>query len=231
MACWRPELRKWMGTTVMTGMVLSVLAGCASVNSGSGTVDVLVPPPPPPPGGAVLVDWRGVISPFDRDRLDRRDAAWKVALEQARRLGGSGNLEALGALVDPTASLPDPAMPSGHYRCRTVKLGSQAEYDGLGYVVYGWFRCRIEATDQGLLLTKLTGSQRVQGLLYPENAKQMVMLGAMALSNENRAPAYGARPDRDTLAVLERIGPQRWRLVTPWPQNESNLDVMELVPE
>jgi len=71
----------------------------------------------------------------------------------------------------------------------------------------------------------------VQGLLYPENSKYMVMLGAMALSNESRAPAYGARPDRDTVAVLERIGPQRWRLVTLWPHNESNLDVMELVPE
>lgn len=218
----------------MTGMVLSVLAGCASVNSGSGTVDVIAPPPPPPPPppvGTVLVDWRGVISSFDRDRLNRRDAAWKVALEQAHRLGGSGNLDALGTLVDPDAGQPDPSMPSGHYRCRTVKLGSQAEYDGLGYVVYGWFRCRVERTDQGLLLTKLSGSQRVQGLLYPENSKYMVMLGAMALSNESRAPAYGARPDRDTVAVLERIGPQRWRLVTPWPHNESNLDVMELVPE
>src|SRR5690606_35919096 len=154
-ACWRPKPRKWMGTTVMTGAILSVLAGCASVNSGSDRVDVVMPPPPPPPVGTVLVDWRGVISRFDRDRLDRREAAWKVALEQADRLGGSGNLASLGALVDPAASLPDPAMPSGHYRCRTVKLGSQAEYDGLGYVVYGWFRCRVEATDQGTLLTKL----------------------------------------------------------------------------
>ena len=36
--------------------------------------------------------------------------------------------------------------------------------------------------------------------------------------------------DRDLIAVLERIGPQRWRLVLPWPQYESNLDLIELVP-
>lgn len=232
-AAWRPISRKTgTGTAVLTGLLLSVLAGCASLQKSSDAMMAeALPPPPPPPQGTVLSDWRGVILPSDRDRYGRLDAAWKVALEQARRLGGSGNMESLGALIDPAAALSDPALPSGYYRCRTVKLGSQAEYDGLGYVIYGWFRCRVQHTDQGTLLTKLSGSQRVQGLLYPENSQQMVLLGAMALSNEARAPAYGARPERDTIAVLERIGSQRWRLLTPWPQNESTLDVMELVPE
>jgi hypothetical protein len=58
----------------------------------------------------------------------------------------------------------------------------------------------------------------------------MVMLGSMALSAEPPANSYGQRPDRDLIAVLERIGPQRWRLVLPWPQYESNLDLIELVP-
>jgi hypothetical protein len=30
--------------------------------------------------------------------------------------------------------------------------------------------------------------------------------------------------------VLERIAPFRWRLVIPWPQNSSKLDVFELKP-
>jgi len=30
--------------------------------------------------------------------------------------------------------------------------------------------------------------------------------------------------------VLERIGPFRWRLVIPWPQSTSKLDVFELTP-
>ena len=44
------------------------------------------------------------------------------------------------------------------------------------------------------------------------------------------ATAYGLRPDRDMVAGVERIGEQRWRLVIPWPANESNLDLIELVP-
>ena len=30
--------------------------------------------------------------------------------------------------------------------------------------------------------------------------------------------------------VLERIGPFKWRLVIPWPQSTSKLDVFELTP-
>ena len=30
--------------------------------------------------------------------------------------------------------------------------------------------------------------------------------------------------------ALERIGERRWRLVIPWPQSESNLDLIELIP-
>ena len=37
-------------------------------------------------------------------------------------------------------------------------------------------------------------------------------------------------PKRDMAGVLERIGPFRWRLVIPWPQNSSKLDVFELRP-
>ena len=58
----------------------------------------------------------------------------------------------------------------------------------------------------------------------------MVMLGSMSLASEPPANSYGQRPDRDLVAMLERIGERRWRLVIPWPQAESNLDLIELVP-
>ncbi|MDP3802196.1 DUF4893 domain-containing protein [Brevundimonas sp.] len=197
-----------------------VLAACAST-----------PPPPPPPGGSgALRDWRGIVTASDRDRYSRRDAAWSLALQQARRQPGSGDLRALGELIAPDAQRPSVAPPPGDYRCRTVKLGSQGGEDGLGYVVYGWFACRIEATPNGLKFSKLTGSQRPGGLLFPEDDRQMVMLGSMSLAAEPPANSYGQRPDRDLIAVLERIGERRWRLVIPWPQAESNLDLIELVP-
>lgn len=190
-----------------------------------------LPPPPAQPGASpVLRDWRAIIRPADRDRLDRIDAAWTLALQQAERQRGSGDLRSTGELIDPDAQRPGVSPPVGAYRCRTIKLGSQGGEEGLGYVVYGWFTCRIEKTSAGLKFTKLTGSQRPAGLLFPENDRSMIMLGSMALAEEPPANSYGQRPDRDIVAVLERVGERRWRLVLPWPQNESNLDIIELVP-
>ncbi|HEV7351707.1 MAG TPA: DUF4893 domain-containing protein [Brevundimonas sp.] len=214
-------------------MRLQLLAALAAV-LGAAACATAPPPPPPPPGpdGAapVLRDWRSIVTSFDRDRLNRLDAAWELALEQSRRYPGSGDLAAVGDLTDPRAAQPNVAPPVGDYRCRTVKLGSQGGEAGLGYVVYGWFACRIEQTPAGLKFSKLTGSQRPAGLLFPENGERMVFLGSMALASEPPANSYGRRPDRDIIATVERIGPQRWRLVLPWPQTESNLDLIELVP-
>lgn len=178
----------------------------------------------------MLRDWRSIVTATDRDRYARRDAAWRLALQQAQRQPGSGDLDGLGDLIKPDGARGGVTPPVGDYRCRTVKLGSQGGEDGLGYVVYGWFDCRIERTPNGLKFTKTTGSQRPAGLLFPETDRQMVMLGSMALASEPPANSYGQRPDRDLIAVMERIGDRRWRLVIPWPQNESNLDVIELVP-
>lgn len=210
--------------------VLIALAA-ASISACAATP----PPPPPPPGGpadggAVLRDWRGIVTASDRDRYQRLDAAWSLALQQARRQRGSGDLASTGELIDPDAARPSVAPPAGDYRCRTVKLGSQGGEDGLGYVVYGWFDCRIEKTPNGLKFSKLTGSQRPAGLLFPENDRRMVLLGSLSLADEPAANSYGQSPDRDLIATLERIGDRRWRLVLPWPRYESNLDLIELIP-
>lgn len=202
--------------------VLCAVAACASTP----------PPPPPPPSDAsgALMDWRGVITSGDRDRYRRVDAAWTLALQQAKRQRGSGDLNSLGDLIDPKADRPGVAPLPGDYRCRTVKLGTQGGEDGLGYVVYGWFACRIEQTPKGLKFSKQTGSQRPSGLLFPEDNRHMVMLGSLALAQEPAANTYGRNPDRDLVGILQRIGEARWRLVLPWPNTESNLDLIELVP-
>ena len=214
-------------SVLAAGMISLLMAACASTASP--------PPPPPPPGlpgdngATVLRDWRGLIKPQDLDRYQRFDAAWVMGLSQARSQGGSGNLSRLGDLIIPSVKRDFVSPPEGDYRCRTIKLGSQSE-DGLGYVVYGWFACRIELTPAGLKLSKLTGSQRPSGLLFPENDRQMVFLGSMALASEPPANSYGQKPERDMVAVLERVGETRWRLAVPWPQAESHLDLIELVP-
>ncbi|PZO05669.1 MAG: DUF4893 domain-containing protein [Alphaproteobacteria bacterium] len=213
-------------SSLLIAVAAAALAACA-------TLAPPVPPVPPLPGQTAenaLPDWRGIVTRADRDRFDRRDAAWRDALRQARSLSGSGDLASTGALIDPDAGINGVTPPVGDYRCRTVKLGSQGDYEGLGYVVYGWFACRIEDTPTGLKFVKRTGSQRPSGLLFPENDSQMVFLGSMSLGDEAAANSYGRQPDRDMIAVLERIGPARWRLVIPWPTAESKLDLIELVP-
>ena len=49
-------------------------------------------------------------------------------------------------------------------------------------------------------------------------------------ATRRRALQYGQDETRDVAGFVERIGPNRWRLVMPQPHFESQLDVMELVP-
>ncbi|OWR21196.1 Uncharacterised protein [Brevundimonas diminuta] len=193
----------------------------------------------PPPGTAVPSpspgeqgggdDWRAVAAPADASLLGRLDQAWSLARAEAEARGFADEVESLGVLVDPNAGQAGRLQPPpGDYRCRTVKLGAR-EAHGLAYVAYPAFRCRVELTPGGdLILEKTTGSQRTRGLLYPDTDRRLVYVGAQAWGDETGFPAYGAKAERDQLGVFERIGPQRWRLVIPFPKQESKLDILEL---
>ncbi len=52
----------------------------------------------------------------------------------------------------------------------------------------------------------------------------------MALGNEDVPLAYGENAARDMAGIFERYGDFRYRLVVPWPRQDSKLDVFELVP-
>ena len=180
-------------------------------------------------GGA---DWHVVASSTDASRLGRLDQAWRLARAEAEDKGFAGEVEALGPLVDPNAGQAGRLQPPpGSYRCRTIKLGSNSP-GGLGFVEYPFFRCLIELTPGGdLILTRTTGSQRTRGLLYPDTDRRLVFVGAQAWGSEETGyPAYGQMAERDQIGVLERIGSNRWRLVLPWPKQESKLEILELVP-
>ena len=206
-----------------------VVLACATPGGPGGSGGHPPPPPPPPgPGGPVLADWSAAITPADRTRLARLDRAWTQSLTEARQFEGSGDLASVGNLIDPRAGRADAAPPPGDYRCRTVKLGNQGG-SGLGYVVYDWFRCRVERTPNGLKFLKLTGSQRQTGLLFPDSERRMIFLGGLSLGDEPPANSYGQNAERDLVGVVERIGDGRWRLALPYPQYESTLDLIEFV--
>jgi hypothetical protein len=191
------------------------------------------PTPAPPAGGEQggAASWREVVSSADASNLGRLDQAWRLGRAEAEDKGFASEVEALGPLVDPMAGQSGRLQPApGTYRCRTIKLGSKSE-GGLAYLAYPFFRCTVELSPGGdLILTKTTGSQRTRGLLYPDTDNRLVFVGAQAWGlDETGYPAYGQQPERDQIGVFERIGPERWRLVVPWPRVESKLEILELV--
>ena len=187
----------------------------------------------PPRGGpspvAPAADWRAVATASDRERLRDWRTAFTKALEQARKAGHAAEIEREGALLEPDAALGPAPIPNGDYKCRVIKVGAKSE-GLLDYIAYPAFDCRIAQQQRLQSFTKLTGSQRHVGLIYPDSALRQVFLGTLVLGDETRAMQYGRDADRDLAGWVERVGDRRWRLLLPYPAFESTLDVVELVP-
>ena len=178
-------------------------------------------------------DWRQVATEEDRSRVRHWRDAWVQALARAN-LANAGEIAAGGPLFEPDNALAEVQPPAGDYICRTVKLG-RAPQGGpaaglLDYVEYPAFRCRVALEGGRLHFTKLTGSQRPAGILFPDNGRRMIFLGTLMLGDETRALRYSRDRERDMIGIMERIGDRRWRLVFPRPNFESMLDVIELTP-
>jgi hypothetical protein len=174
-------------------------------------------------------EWRRLATEDDRDRIrDLRDS-WVEAVAAARAAGLGADVDREGVLLSPDGALVNPALPPGDYACRTIKVG-MAHPGLLGFVAYPSFRCRVRVEGGRLTFGKLTGSQRPHGRFFADRDERMVFLGTLQLGDERRSYRYSVDSDRDMVGALERIGPQRWRLVFPRPRFESLLDVIELVP-
>ena len=198
----------------MTGR-LGTLLIVAAVTIGAAPKSATTPPS----------NWRAVATPADRSRIHNWREAFVKALNEAKAAGNADAIEREGALLSPDAALADPVLPPGTYACRTIKIGSQTG-DGIRYISYRPFKC--VATAAGL--SKIDGSQRPTGSLFPVEDRRQVFIGTMVLGDENRALSYGRDAGRDMIGIVERVGPQRWRLLLPYPRFESTLDVIEFVP-
>ena len=153
----------------------------------------------------------------------------KFSIGAARLAGHSADVDREGVLLQPDAALGGGPIPNGVYRCRVIKLGAKSG-GMLDYVSYPPFTCRIRQDRDLQDFAKLNGSQRPVGLIFPGDAMRQVFLGTLVLGDERRALQYGQDETRDVAGFVERIGPNRWRLIMPRPHFESQLDVMELVP-
>ena len=177
---------------------------------------------------AAAADWRAVATEDDRQRLREWRSDFARAVAKARAAGHGAAIDAEGRLLTPDAALGGP-LPNGDYRCRIIKLGAQGG-GLLDYISYPGFACRVTQEGQLQYFAKLTGSQRPMGRIYRADAMRSVFLGVLMLGDETRPMRYGSDPDRLLAGWVERIEPQRWRIVLPAPRFESLTDVMELVP-
>ena len=174
--------------------------------------------------------WKEVATSDDRQRLADWRTSFVKALDAAKAAGHAADIAREGALLDPDAALGPPNIANGMYRCRVIKLGAKADSGGLAYVNYPPLLCRVKADRELQRFNKLTGSQRYVGLIFPGDAVRQVFLGTLVLGDETRALQYGQDELRDVAGYVERIGPDRWRLIMPKPHFESQFDVLELVP-
>ena len=206
-------------------MRLPLVLGIALCMSGCEVIEQ--------PSGLIpqwTTNYKQVISRSDRDRLRDWRKTFVNALEMARKAGYASQVASEGTLLDPDAAQAEPFIPDGLYRCRVIKLGAKAQ-GNLDYVSYPGFTCRIHAEKGLQRLTKMSGSQRYVGLIFPGDAIRNVFLGTLVLGDERRAMQYQQDQKRDVAGYVERIGPNRWRVLMPQPHFESRLDVMELVPQ
>ena len=203
--------------------LLALLAGCQSAKVAPVRPDVSL----------TLVEesgWRKVATGEDIGRIERLAAAWNEALAEARKGRSSRQIEAEGALLKPDAGLPRAAPPPGSYRCRVIKLGA-LKPGSRAFTAHKPFFCFIGVADDQLSITKQTGTQRPGGYLWDtEQTSRLIFLGSMALGNEDNPLPYGENAARDMAGVFERYDDYRYRLVVPWPRQESKLDVFELIP-
>ncbi len=202
----------------LAGALLLSLAAC-----GSKSIDREAPKPRPN-------DWRQIITGADRDRLARWRAAWIAGLDKANAAGSGPQVATQGALLKPDIALDDPTLPQGDYNCRVIKMGAQTK--GLmDYIAYPYFTCRVAMQEGRLHFTKLNGSQRPIGDIFPDEGRRMIFLGAMTLGDETRPLPYGRDGERDMVGIVERVAPQRWRIAFPYPRWESTIDIFELIPK
>jgi hypothetical protein len=206
-------------------IALALLAGCATKPKLPPGVTPSVEVGPPLKSEA----WKAVATDADEDRLARLGLAWQEALADAKK-SDPGDVAREDKLLLPRSALPMPAPTPGSYNCRMIALGRVTAKDK-PYESFRPFFCYVQVEDGQLTIVKQTGSQRPAGRLWEDDeATRMIFLGSLALRDEEAPLAYGDDPKRNMAGVFERIAPFKWRLVIPWPQSGSKLNIFELTP-
>jgi hypothetical protein len=176
---------------------------------------------------AAQAGWQDMASAYDLKRMSLLDESRSRGLSQAQ---AGSDTALIHAVLDASPMSASQGALRGSWRCRTIKLGGITPD-----VVYSWFRCRVSERDGGLFFEKVSGSQRLSGMLYPHESGGYVLLGALSVKGEpvhrysGNGPSAGAQatPD-DVIGLLSSTGRGTARLELPYPMQESVFDVIEM---
>ncbi|WP_448659773.1 DUF4893 domain-containing protein [Sphingomonas sp. CJ99] len=214
-----------LSALIPPALALSALTGCTSRDrlQVPESVSAVVPA-----GAEQGMVWRAIATPDDRTRLRKWRATWMEVLDSVRPAAASA-LAAEGALFDPDLAVEMPLPPSGQYRCRWFKLGTQGRAtDPFSQLPAQQCTLWRDGDHGGIRFED--GAQRPIAMLLPENSARAMVLGSLMLADETVPHAYGRDPLRDLAGYIERIGEARWRIVLPRPRFESQLDIIEIAP-
>jgi hypothetical protein len=175
-------------------------------------------------------DWRSIATHKDIDRMRNWRSTWVDALAKARADGHGDAVAAEGALLEPDAGLDRPTPPAGDYACRVVRFGKGSGTLN-GFTASPAAKCRINAVgNRALGFATLDGTQRPIGRIYLGPGAQLTFLGTLTVGDESRPFDYGLDNERNLIGLVERIGPDRWRLALPYPPFNGAFEVIELTP-
>lgn len=211
------------------------LIGAALLLHGCKSRGDTVPPAPLPVAVADnLPEWEKNAASADLDKLNHIDQAWREALPEAGKGAGRRSLRAEGNLLQPKSGLLRPQPSPGSYMCRLIQLGSstpRTRTRALAVSKLAFCYVGVDETNR-LWLAKQTGPRRRQGYLWEDDvSNRLIFLGSLAAGASDTPAAYGTDPARNSAGIFERVGPLRYRLVTPWPSAAGyKLEVLELTP-
>jgi hypothetical protein len=176
---------------------------------------------------SAFAGWQDEASHFDANRLAKIDEARAKGLSEAQ---SGRDIGLIHSVLDAQARPASARALEGDWQCRTIKLGGMSPD-----IVYSWFRCRIGHRGDRLYFSKLNGTQRLNGVLFPHESGGFVLLGALSAKGEpphrysGNGPSAGAAatPD-DAIGLLESTGRSSARIEFPYPVQESTFDIIEL---
>jgi len=151
--------------------------------------------------------WQSLMRAEDRAALD----AWRASVDgNVAKIAPADYYgirpDELRRLLALRPGTLDPRALPGRWRCRNVQISQS------GVFGYPPFACAIRQTPQGLFFEKTAGSQRLSGMLYPDDGTRLVLLGGATVNQEPQR-SYAGGNENDVVGALFAVSRNQLMLI------------------